>query len=141
MIFRRLLDELSSNKIKITPQRKDILKILVRAKIHLSAREIYERMHPKYSNMSFDTVYRTLALLNQLGIVNTLDFKDGCSRYELNRHRDHHHHLVCLKCGGAWNLLGCPLEYVSMPNVPGDFKVTTHRFEVFGYCGECQRSV
>jgi len=139
MIYEQILEQLSFNNCKLTLQRRELLKIMVRAKTHLSAREVFERMRLKYPSISFDTVYRNLALFRDIHIINELDFQDGRSRYELNRHHDHHHHLVCLKCGGAWEIPGCPLQqhYINK-DVPDNFKVINHRFEIFGYCRECQ---
>jgi len=142
MIYESILEQLSTQRCKLTLQRRELLKILIRAKTPLAAREIYDRMLKKYPHMSFDTVYRNLNLLQDLHIVNRLDFQEGRSRYELNRSQDHHHHLVCLKCGGTWKLKACPLEGLNINNtVPEDFKVTTHRFEVFGYCRQCRKEL
>lgn len=142
MYYQQLINKLSSNKCKLTPQRKEILKILVRAKTHLSAREIYERLCRKNSGISFDTVYRNLAILTSLHIVNQLDFHDGCSRYELIRDEEHHHHMICLKCGGAWEIPACPMEHSELKNsLPESFQVVKHRFEVFGYCKPCSEVI
>ncbi len=141
MTCEEILARLVSQNCKLTPQRREILKVLVRAKTHLSAREIFDRLRRKNPGISFDTVYRNLSILKELHIVNHLDFQDGRGRYELNRHHEHHHHMVCLKCGGAWEIQGCPVEHMSVGRKgPADFKVTGHRFEIFGYCRDCQVS-
>lgn len=137
MDYKSLEAELISNNCKLTPQRKEILKILLRAKTHLTAREIFERLRKKQPNVSFDTVYRNLSILSRIHVVHQLDFRDGRSRYELKRQRDHHHHMVCLKCGEAWKIRECPYERISFA-VPDDFKVVNHRFEIFGFCKYCQ---
>lgn len=137
MNYKSLEYKLISNNCKLTPQRKEILKILLRAKTHLTAREIFDRLRRKQPNVSFDTVYRNLAILRDLHVVHQLDFRDGWSRYELNRQKDHHHHMVCLKCGEAWKIQDCPFELISIA-IPDDFKVVNHRFEIFGYCKCCQ---
>ena len=139
MIYERVLAALASNNCKLTPQRREILKVIVRAKTHLSARQIFDRLRKKYPQMSFDTVYRNLAILRELHIINLVDFRNGCSRYELNRQQDHNHQIICLKCGGAWKLPECPVKNLTSVNNLDDFKVTGHRFEIFGYCRECQK--
>lgn len=139
MIFEEILAELSSRKCKLTSQRKEILKVLVRARTHLSAKEVFERLRKVFPNLSFDTVYRNLTTLEELNIIDRLDFGDGRSRYELNRKHGHHHHMVCLRCGGTWEIAGCPMEHVAMDNEgPQNFKITGHRFELFGLCRDCQ---
>lgn len=138
MTHEEILAHLVSRKCKLTPQRREILRVLVRARTHLSAREIFDRLRRKNPGISFDTVYRTLSILKDLHIVNQLDFQDGRSRYELNR-QEHHHHVVCLRCGGAWEIRGCPVEHMSVEDKgPADFQVTGHRFEIFGYCRDCR---
>lgn len=138
MKYEELQTRLVEQKCKVTPQRREILRILLAAKKHLSAREVYDRIRKNFPRVSFDTVYRNLHLLTELHIVNRLDFSDGCRRYEINNRHTHHHHLVCLGCGGAWELPGCPLESIRVDDNRRDFRVVTHRFEVFGYCGPCQ---
>lgn len=138
MIYKEFLDLLSSNNCKLTPQRKEILRVMVRAKVPLTAREIFERIRKKCPQMSFDTVYRNLTILFDLHIVNKLDFQDRRSRYELIRQNNHYHHLVCRKCGNTWKIPVCPLDQIKVEAVPENFKVTGHRFEIFGYCRECQ---
>ncbi len=138
MMYREVLAELVSNKCKITPQRKEIIKIMIRAKQPLSARQVFTRMQKHFPDMSFDTVYRNLALLTELHILNRLDYQDTGSTYELMRQRQHWHHLVCLKCGETWRLDTCPLEHVRLSNMPEDFTVVNHKFELFGYCKDCK---
>lgn len=137
MFYEQLLDELANN-CKLTSKRKEILKTLIKAKNHLSAKEIFDRVRKVYPGISFDTVYRNLAILKDLHIINQLDFGDGRGRYEINRRQDHHHHMICMKCGGAWKIPVCPMENPVFNHGPENFKAVNHRFEIFGYCQECQ---
>ncbi|ADG82768.1 Fur family transcriptional regulator [Thermincola potens] len=138
MIYQRILEELATHNCKITPQRREIIKTLIQAKAPLSAKQIFDRLRTRNPKMSFDTVYRNLAILKELQVVRQLDFHDGKSRFEIDRGPKHHHYLVCLKCGGAWKIDGCPMENLNINNIPTDFKVTNHRFELFGYCKDCR---
>lgn len=138
MNLEEIQNKLIEQKCKVTPQRKEILRILLAAKKHLSAKEVFDRIRNSFPRASFDTVYRNLHLLAELHIVNKLDFSDGRRRYEINNRHTHHHHLVCLGCGGAWELSGCPLENIRVAEAEQEFRVVTHRFEVFGYCASCQ---
>ena len=86
---------------KMTPQRKQILKIFVEHPEHLSAEDVYGILREQDSEIGLATVYRALDLLSELGILVQIDFGDGCARYELNTadpNVHHHHHLICLKC-------------------------------------------
>lgn len=138
MLYKQIIERLVDNDCKITPQRKEIIKTLIYAKTHLSAKEIYARLRRKYPNLSQDTVYRNLAILKELRVVNQLDFLEGKSRYELNRDHHHYHYLVCIGCGGTWKIESCPMEYLDVQSVPKDFQVTSHRFELFGFCANCE---
>lgn len=130
-----LLEQLSANGYKITPQRRLILEVL-RENRHASADDICAMLKTKEPNISLGTVYRNLALLLRLGIITGVDFRDGRTRYELND--SHHHHLVCMGCGKLVEFPGCDLR-----NILGDtadkvnFRVIDHSLEVFGYCGDC----
>lgn len=81
------------------------------------------------------TVYRTLDLLSELGLVRRLDLGDG-SRYELAE--DHHHHLICEDCGSVVEFELCPLDLRMLPEVGEDFEVRSHSLEVYGRCSSCR---
>lgn len=83
--------------LKMTGQRKTILKILDSAEDHPSVEDVYERAKEQDSSISMATVYRTLNLLDELELVVRHDFNENFSRYELNM--DHHHHLIDIESG------------------------------------------
>ncbi|MGB3114427.1 MAG: Fur family transcriptional regulator, partial [Candidatus Omnitrophota bacterium] len=68
---------------RLTMPRKAILEVLSKAEKHLSAEEVYLRVHKIYPNVGLTTVYRTLELLVQMGVIYKFDFGDGRARYEL----------------------------------------------------------
>ena len=81
-----------------------IIDILSKTTTHPSAEDIYLTLRQKYNNdnIGLTTVYRTLEILVNMGIVYKFDFGDGRTRYELSEGPDgfhHHHHLVCISCG------------------------------------------
>ena len=87
---------------RITIPRQIILQVLDESKKHLSAEDIFLKVHQIYPTIGLTTVYRTLELLVGMGLVFKFDFGDGRARYELCRGDDssaHHHHLVCTNCG------------------------------------------
>lgn len=83
--------------LKMTGQRKTILKILEEAGDHPSVELVYERAKAADPSISMATVYRTLNLLDELGMVTRHDFKENFSRFEINL--DHHHHLIDVESG------------------------------------------
>ncbi|MBZ4687906.1 MAG: Fur family transcriptional regulator, ferric uptake regulator [Clostridia bacterium] len=136
MVAKHLLEIMKDKGCKITPQRRLIIEILENGS-HKSADEIFNEVKKKQPNVSFGTVYRNLNILNDLGLVRELDFKDGCNRYELAG--KHHHHLVCLGCGKAIELEMCPLQHKVEEAVnEHNFEIATHSFKIYGYCSRCR---
>ena len=115
---------------KATPQRLAVLRALA-AEQHQSMREI-RRSCPQIGMV---TVYRTLDLFAELGIVRRLDLGDG-ARYELAE--DHHHHMICESCGDVSEFEECPLDPERLPLEASEFEVRSHRLEVYGWCAECR---
>jgi len=113
---------------------------------HLSAEDIAIQLRREGQRVSRSTVYRMLAILEKLGLVRKLDFGDGQSRYEFIQGDEHHHHLICIKCGKAIDISGkivesCADEVYSLANSLSkefDFDVQTHRLEFWGICLECR---
>lgn len=133
------LEQLRKNGYKITPQRQEIVRALRDNPCPLSAEDIHQKIADQYPNMSLDTVYRNLNLLQELDIIIECNFRDGKSRYELNSGEKHHHHLICLKCGCTETVDFCPLKYLDQTQIDKkDFKIKEHRFELFGYCSACR---
>ena len=83
--------------LKMTGQRKIILKVLGEAEDHPSVESVYERAKSIDPSISMATVYRTLNLLDELELVTKHEFKENFSRFEVNM--DHHHHLIDVESG------------------------------------------
>ena len=93
--------------LRITEPRKAILDVLSNTADHLSAEEIFGKVHQIYPNTGLTTVYRNLDLLEEMGIIAKFHFGDGRSRYELVQSPQkpgHHHHLVCTECKRVINI-------------------------------------
>jgi Fur family ferric uptake transcriptional regulator len=137
MCLDSLIQQLTKEGFKVTPQRKLLLEILQKSEGHLSAEDIFEEIRASQPNVSFGTVYRNLGILCDLGVVTQLYFKDGRSRFEISS--GHHHHLVCLDCGNAIDVPMCPFsKTISDTAIANNFFIKHHNFEVYGYCGECR---
>lgn len=115
---------------KATPQRVAILRALA-AEQHQSM----EGIRARCPGVGIVTVYRTLELLNSLGIVRRLDLGDG-ARYELAE--DHHHHMICESCGDISEFDECPLDPARLPATNPQFEVRSHSVEVYGRCAVCR---
>lgn len=131
----------TSGQHRLTPQRADILQILLQhSEEHLSAEEIHALVSETNPGIGLATVYRTLDLLEQLNLVLKVNFGDGKSRYDLRKDDEphHHHHLICLSCGRIaevrQDLLHNLEETVGREH---GFTVVDHRLQFFGYCADC----
>ncbi len=139
MTLNDTLLRLKTLGVKITPQRQEILKVLLGEERYYSAEEILKKVQERYPAVSFDTVYRTLYLLKRLGLVVELNFQGGHRRFEFNHEDKHHHHLVCLKCGKSQKLSCCPTDCLTrIKKEHPEFAITSHSFEIYGYCRKCQ---
>lgn len=139
-----LRGKLSEKGYKMTPQRKEILRIFVEHQDihHMSAEDVYSILREKDSEIGLATVYRALDLLSELGILVQIDFGDGCARYELNTADPkvhHHHHLICVKCKKVIefeeDLLDDLEENIARKS---GFKILNHEVKFFGYCKNCR---
>ena len=88
---------------RMTLPRQAIMEVLSNTTEHLSAEEIYLKVRKRYPGIGLTTVYRTLDILVNMGLISKFDFGDGRARYELSETskgpKPHHHHLVCRECG------------------------------------------
>lgn len=127
----------------MTTQRRAILDVIIENREkHLSSEEIYDLVKEKYPEIGLATVYRTLQLFDEMGIIYKLNFDDGRSRYELYHNEDHqHHHLICLKCGSVIEMEGDLLENLeeAIENTK-NFQIIDHNVKFFGYCSKCKQN-
>jgi Fur family ferric uptake transcriptional regulator len=118
--------------MRITEQRRVVARILAEASDHPDAEEIYNRAKKIDSKISVSTVYRTIRLLEQEGILNRLNFRDGRSRYE-EITDDHHDHLICVKTGNIIEFNDQELEDLKHKIAKKlGFEMVDHRLEIFG---------
>ena len=132
---------------RMTVQREAVLDVLSETKEHLSAEDIYMRVHKIHSNIGLTTIYRTLELLAETGLIYKFDFGDGRARYEFSEgpHSDeHHHHLVCTACGRIINytdFIDKELELLSETekglSEKFKFRITNHLIQFYGLCEKC----
>ena len=136
--------KLSERGYKMTPQRKEILKIFVEHsdKHHMSAEDVYNLLRKSDSEIGLATVYRALDLLSELGILVQVEFGDGCARYELNTadpNTHHHHHLICVKCKRVIEFEEDLLDDLETTIAEeSGFRILNHEVKFFGYCKDCQ---
>lgn len=139
--IQHIKEALHDARYKLTPQREVTLRVLLENESdHLSAEDVFMKVKDKYPEIGLATVYRTLELLNELKILDKINFGDGVSRYDLRKEgAEHfHHHLVCINCGSVEEIEEDLLGEVEK-KVENDFqfKITDHRLTFHGICRIC----
>ena len=134
------VDYLSEKNLKMTPQRRLILDTLIKQKDHLSSEELYAKVKRRDKSIGQATVYRTLKLLNEAGLVDPLDFDDGLTRYEFSYGEDHHDHLICERCGKNIEIFDEVIEnrQEQLAKEQG-FSLIKHKMYLYGICPDCKK--
>lgn len=128
--------------MKWTKQRKDVYEVLLSAEAPLSAVQIYQNILKKEAEVTYavSTIYRILAAFEEAGFVEKSTFMgDGTVTYEWKK-GGHTHYAICLGCHKKVALQACPFEHLHMDTDTGDFVVTGHKLELYGYCGDCEKN-
>lgn len=140
---KNLKDKLKEKGLKLTPQRRSILDVIIENEgNHLSTEEIYDKVKKKCPEIGLATVYRTMQMFDKSGVVYKHNFNDGRSRYELNSNEDHqHHHLICTNCGRVVEVEEDLLEQLEHEiENKYNFMIINHNVKFFGYCHFCKRN-
>jgi Fe2+ or Zn2+ uptake regulation protein len=123
---------------RVTSQRMLVLQILAESEGHLDASEIFERARRRDARLSLSTVYRTLGVLKETGVVRELHLDDEHHHYELSG-RDEHSHLVCSRCGRVVEVDSAGFaEAAKATGEAHGFEVTSAHVELTGYCTGCR---
>ncbi|OIQ51392.1 Ferric uptake regulation protein [Pseudodesulfovibrio hydrargyri] len=131
---------LANENLKMTPQRRVILDTLLRKNDHLSSEELYALVKKRDASIGQATVYRTLKLLSDAGLVEPLDFADGVTRYEPCYGKDHHDHLICEQCGKNIEIMDEVIErrQEQLAKEHG-FTLIRHKMYLYGLCPDCRK--
>lgn len=133
-----LVQALRRSGHRLTPQRESVLTVMAENAQHLTAEEILARVRARYPYLNKSAVYRALALLTELGLVNQTDLGRGRIEYELHRH-PHHHHLICRRCQQMTQIDHALLATLG-EKLARDFgfQADLDHFAIFGTCKKCQ---
>ncbi|MBW2149195.1 MAG: transcriptional repressor [Deltaproteobacteria bacterium] len=138
-VFRRYLRE---NGLRFTPERGRILEAAVSQSAHFDAEELYLKLRRRYGRISKASVYRTIPLLVQCGLIRAVGHHDGRYHYEYIYGHAHHCHLRCLECDKMVEFtLNSLNEIEGQVGKKYRFIVTGHRLEFHGYCLQCSRAI
>lgn len=134
-----IVGKLTERGYRLTPQRMMILSAIENSDDHISAEEIHAQVVAKYPHVNISTVYRTLELLKQVGLVTETDLGEGRVRYHPSG-KGHHHHLVCKECGAIIDLDETVLS--SLKDIllrEYKFIADLRHLAIFGRCVNCSK--
>ncbi len=132
-------EKLKEKGIRNTEQRMAILKVLLEEKKPLSARDIFLRLKGENPKLHLSTIYRNLNSFSEKNLVRKMEF-------ELNKKEnyfeildgDHHHHLICIRCGEIIPL-DCPLKHFEKEiKSKTSYYLIDHQIKLYGLCPHCQ---
>ena len=140
--IKRMQAFISGRRLKNTKQRDLIAAIALRADGHIGVEEIFRVARKKDPKVGFSTVYRTMKLLKECGLVIERHFGDGVTRYEPLREGEHHDHLICTSCGLIVEFEDESIEErQDAVALRHGFAVQSHKHEIYGLCPRCAAKV
>ena len=122
--------------VKLTHQRIEIFREIAQTGDHPDADQVFQRVRDKLPTVSLDTVYRTLWLLKDLGLITTLGTSRERTRFDANL--TSHHHFVCRQCGFTRDFYSADLDNIKLPeSVDYLGQIEATHVEVRGICQNC----
>jgi len=136
--FDQMLSRLKANRLRVTPQRLAVLKILASSSEHPTVEAIHEQVRKKFPTTSLATVYKTVSVLKKMNEILELGFPDGSNRYDGKRPYPHPH-MICTKCREILDPdLAILDELTEEMGEKTGYKILSHRLDFFGLCPKCQ---
>lgn len=136
----RFEDFLRGRNLKLTEERRSLVEAVFSEEHHFDADELHMNQKGQGRDISRATVYRTLDLLVQAGLVRKSSFGDQHAHYEAVRHDEHHDHLICLNCHTIIEFYRADLEALQDRICEEHrFKALHHSHQIFGLCEKCQK--
>ena len=132
---------LKDKGVRLTRQRQILLELIDKSGQHLDAENLFQMAKEKDPKLNRVTVYRTLKLLKEGGLVDELDLMHygGDQHYYETRTKQEHAHVICLRCGKVEEFFGEPLQSMRKQVESNfGFKIVVARTEMGGYCPDCQ---
>jgi Fur family transcriptional regulator, ferric uptake regulator len=132
----RVLRQMSERGFRETAARRAIVETVLNKDGQFNARQLYDEL--QRWGVGRATVFRTLDVLVELGVLNRLHTDDRCSSYIVCADQ-HHHHLVCERCGSVSEISDARVERaVRTMAVESGFRAREHHLEIVGVCKQCQ---
>ena len=136
--MRRFTETCQANGLKLTHQRMEVFRELAGTDDHPDAETIYRGVSRRVPAISRDTVYRTLATLEEQGLVRKAEILASKGRYDANM--DRHHHFVCTECGLVRDFYSEKLDDLPIPrSVKTLGRIESAHVQLRGICSACAR--
>ena len=137
--MENLIQKLRTKRISVTPQRLAVLGVLENRRDHPTAEQIYHEVRHQLPAISFNTVYKTLEVLCQKGLVTKVNPLHEVARYDIQTHN--HAHLVCRLCHHIFDLER-EIDRINLApeEIPSGFQVEHQSVIFWGVCPRCQES-
>ncbi len=130
----------TSGGLRATPERFAVLDAVLQSQGHFDAEGLYYRLITAGTKISRATVYNTLELLKDCGLVSKYRFAENISRYEKAFGRPQHHHLICLECGDIIEFVHERLQRVQEEACnEKNFVAQSSSLQIFGTCAKCRK--
>jgi Fur family ferric uptake transcriptional regulator len=130
---------LAQRGFKLTRQRRAVLDVVATTKARLSPAELHEQARQLCPDLGLATVYRTLDILDRLGLVRRVHMNDHCEGFAPVVQGEGHH-VVCVKCGRVEEFLGCNVSaLIPTATRQTGFHIQEHFLELMGTCADCYR--
>jgi Fur family ferric uptake transcriptional regulator len=132
---------LQKRGIRLTRQRQLLLDLIEKSGEHLDAETLYKLANARDPKLNRVTVYRTIKMLKEGGMVDELDLMHfgGDQHYYETRNKQEHAHIICLRCGRVEEFYGDPLTRLRRQvEATFGFQILIARTEIGGYCSHCQ---
>lgn len=138
--LEHILQALRQRGCRLTPQRAAILRAVLSSPEHPTTEQIYSQVQAEFPMTSLATVYNTLSLLREMGAVMEIGLGHGGMRYDGLR-PEPHPHLICTQCSTILDADLPELQALgeAVRQATG-FRITSHRFDFFGLCPQCQEN-
>jgi len=132
-----MVASLRDHGLRLTPQRMAVVKYLAENRDHPSVEQLFEAVRPNFPTTSLATIYKTVAVLQDIGEVSELRLGQEMARYD-GANPQPHPHAACTRCGRVIDVdLETDPDWAAKVEQTTGFQIDTYRIDFFGICPEC----
>lgn len=139
-VKQRLSNFLESRKMRKTSERFAILDKIYASSAHVDVMTLHQAMIADGFHVSRATVYNTLDLLIEAGLVRRITLGDGVARYERVMQANNHHHLICTRCGKVKEMKAAEVVGELLSRKPRSFEPLYYTLYIYGLCSRCAKA-